>query len=249
MSSSAEALPPTTVKLMTSYVTQPSSTHISSLYLRVSKWSCWFRQIINLCLLVKQACSGAVPSLMLTAGSQMTLPAPVLWKISQTTWYLIRFMNSGWQKSTAAVVRMNYLRTSLFKHKRRKRNTQVWAEAESKVNSQGRRARCVTLAWFQPSLAQCTHLFYCTLHSTVTWLSCGCIRVSKLNSLSRLKPSVTVSFCVCLSCLPCGLKEVQACGALHKDWRWIQLLSFLWKTCVFCAFTHLHWQPSVCDVP
>lgn len=94
-------------KLMTSYVTQPKSTHISSLYLQVSKWSCWFRQIINLCLPVKQACSGAVPSRALNAGSQITLPGPVVWKISQTPWYLFRFMNSDWQKSTATVVRIN----------------------------------------------------------------------------------------------------------------------------------------------
>lgn len=213
-------------------IAQKYCTHISSLYLQVSKWSCWFRQIINLCLLVKQACSGAVPSFTLTAGSQITVPVTVVWKISQTTWYLFRFMNSHWQKSTATVVKMNHLMMSLFKHKRRKRNMQVLAEAENKVNSQGRHARCVTLAWFQPSLAQCTHLFYCTLHSTITWLSCCCIRVSKLNSLSRLKPSVTVSFYVCLGCLPCGLKEVQARRAWHEchqllfteEWRGIQFL-------------------------
>lgn len=91
-----------------------------------------------------------------------------------------------------------------------------FSRGRKQANSQGRRAHCVTLTWFQPLPAQCTHLFYCTLHSTITWLSCCRIRVSKLNSLSRLKPSVTVSFCVCLGCLPCGLKEVQARGALHQ---------------------------------
>lgn len=73
------------------------------------------------------------------------------------------------------------------------------------------------------------------LRSTITWLSCCCIRVSKLNSLSCLKPSVTVSSYVCLGCLPCGLKEVQARGASHEcrpllnteELRGTQVLSFL----------------------
>lgn len=126
-------------------------------------------------------------------------------------------MNSDWQKSTLLRWREQIIwwcRCSNIKGERD--IVQVSAEAENKVNFQGRRARCMTLAWLQPSLAQCTRLFYCTLRSTITLLSCCCIRVSKLNSPSCFKPCFTVSFYVCLGCLPCGLKEVQACEAVHE---------------------------------
>lgn len=66
-----------------------------------------------------------------------------------------------------------------------------------------------------PSVARSLRSMYTSLllhaaqYSPFTVSRC-CIRVSKLNRPSRLKPCVTVPLYVCLGCLSCGLKEVQA---------------------------------------